>query len=154
MIVGVTGWKNSGKTTLAVRLIEEFTRRGHSVASLKNSHSARQVDVPGTDTHRHAQAGANTVTLVGDDGWSQIRYGAPLPVDRLPELCAGAQIVVAEGFKQAPWEKVACLGTSDTSIVEASRNVVALAVARPLSSPHPVFDRDDIAAIADFWLAR
>ena len=31
-IIGSAGWKKSGKTTLTVRLVEEFTRRGFKVA--------------------------------------------------------------------------------------------------------------------------
>ena len=31
-VIGIAGWKKSGKTTLVVRLIEEFTRRGLRVA--------------------------------------------------------------------------------------------------------------------------
>ena len=31
-VIGIAGWKKSGKTTLTVRLIEEFTRRGLKVA--------------------------------------------------------------------------------------------------------------------------
>ena len=35
-LIGIVGWKKSGKTTLCVRLIEEFTRRGLRVASVKH----------------------------------------------------------------------------------------------------------------------
>jgi len=33
-VIGIAGWKNSGKTTLAVRLIEEFARRGLKLFSV------------------------------------------------------------------------------------------------------------------------
>ena len=29
-VFGITGWKNSGKTTLAARLIAELTKRGYA----------------------------------------------------------------------------------------------------------------------------
>ncbi len=43
-VIGIAGWKKSGKTTLTVRLIEEFTRRGLKVASIKHAHHEFQVD--------------------------------------------------------------------------------------------------------------
>lgn len=154
-VLGVVGWKDSGKTTLTIKLVEELSRRGYAVATLKHSHSSRQMDVEGTDTFRHAQAGARTVTLVGDDGWSQVRHGEPVNIDTLPLLCEGADFVVAEGFKRSPWSKIACVPDDDLSILGAASNVVALAhgTVRPnveLSS----FSRDDPASILDYWLER
>ena len=42
-LIGIAGWKNSGKTTLAVRLIAELTRRGYRVSSIKHAHHAFQI---------------------------------------------------------------------------------------------------------------
>ena len=43
-VIGIAGWKKSGKTTLVVRLIEEFTRRGLKVATVKHAHHDFQID--------------------------------------------------------------------------------------------------------------
>jgi molybdopterin-guanine dinucleotide biosynthesis protein MobB len=37
-IFGIAGWKNSGKTGLAVRLVTELTRRGYRVSTVKHAH--------------------------------------------------------------------------------------------------------------------
>ena len=52
-IIGIAGWKNSGKTTLAVRLVEELTGRGFRVATIKHAHHALRLDEEGTDSARH-----------------------------------------------------------------------------------------------------
>jgi molybdopterin-guanine dinucleotide biosynthesis protein B len=57
-VIGIAGWKNSGKTTLVTRLIAELTRRGLRVASVKHAHHEADVDQEGTDTFRHRAAGA------------------------------------------------------------------------------------------------
>ena len=57
-VFGVTGWKNSGKTTLTCKLVEEFTRRGFRVATVKHAHHLFDVDHEGTDSFRHREAGA------------------------------------------------------------------------------------------------
>jgi molybdopterin-guanine dinucleotide biosynthesis protein MobB len=43
-VIGIAGWKKSGKTTLTVRLVEEFTRRGLAVATVKHAHHNFQID--------------------------------------------------------------------------------------------------------------
>jgi hypothetical protein len=55
-VFGITGWKNSGKTTLTERLVAELTRRGHSVATVKHAHHAFDIDREGTDSWRHRAA--------------------------------------------------------------------------------------------------
>ncbi|MGN6142310.1 MAG: molybdopterin-guanine dinucleotide biosynthesis protein B, partial [Mesorhizobium sp.] len=37
-IFGVTGWKNSGKTTLTEKLVAELVRRGWLVSTVKHAH--------------------------------------------------------------------------------------------------------------------
>jgi molybdopterin-guanine dinucleotide biosynthesis protein B len=47
-VVGIVGYKNSGKTTLTRALSKELTDRGHEVAVIKHTH--HQVDLPDKDT--------------------------------------------------------------------------------------------------------
>ena len=49
-VFGITGWKNSGKTTLAAGLISELTRRGYAVTALKHAHESFDIDQPGRDS--------------------------------------------------------------------------------------------------------
>ena len=80
-IIGIVGWKNSGKTALAVQLVEEFTRRGLDVATLKHAHHAFQIDDGETDSARHRRAGARQVAVVSNKRWALIEEleGAPEP---------------------------------------------------------------------------
>ena len=52
-IVSVVGRKNTGKTSLTVKIIEELTKRGYNVASIKHSHHEMEMDREHTDTWRH-----------------------------------------------------------------------------------------------------
>ena len=49
-IVSIVGKKNTGKTSLTVKVIEELTKRGYNVASIKHS----QILIPG-NTNRQVQ---------------------------------------------------------------------------------------------------
>ena len=53
-IIGVAGWKGSGKTTLVTRLLPVPTGRGFTVSTVKHTHDGFEVDRPGKDSHRAA----------------------------------------------------------------------------------------------------
>jgi hypothetical protein len=59
-VFGITGWKNTGKTTLTERLVAELTGQGLRVSTVKHAHHETEIDHPGRDSFRHRQAGAGT----------------------------------------------------------------------------------------------
>lgn len=56
-----------GKTSLAVQVIAELTRRGYAVAYVKSTHHHRCREKRGSDTDRAMQAGAVQALLCGPD---------------------------------------------------------------------------------------
>ena len=64
-ITSIVGKKNTGKTSLTVKVISELTKRGYKVASIKHSHHSIEMDKENTDTWKHKQAGADLVVGVG-----------------------------------------------------------------------------------------
>ena len=61
IIFGVTGWKNSGKTTMVAALVSEFSARGLKVSTIKHAHHSFDIDHEGTDSWQHRKAGAGEV---------------------------------------------------------------------------------------------
>lgn len=160
-VVGVAGWKNSGKTTLAVRLIAEFTRRGLRVATLKHAHHSFQVDEAETDSARHRRAGAQQVGVVSEHRWALIRELGPAPEPRLEDMLAKldpCDIVIVEGYKRAPIFKIEVrrtAGATRTPLADEDPHVIAIAADHAVPGARvPVFHLDDIAAIADLVLSR
>lgn len=107
-VLSVVGWHNAGKTTLCVRLIEALKQRGLTVAVIKHSAVGFEMDRPGTDTYRFAQAGADLLAISSPTalGWIE-RRATELPLaallERLPE---GIDLVILEGFKREPVLKI------------------------------------------------
>ena len=103
-IVAVQGWKNSGKTTVAERLVAALVERGVRVMTLKRGH-AFDLDHPGTDSHRLAEAGSERAVLVGPESLAVIGTRPAEVSDYAASLArlhlADAEVVVAEGWKQA-----------------------------------------------------
>src|SRR5690606_27854459 len=69
-VVGIAGWKNSGKTTLTERLVAALTARGHRVSTVKRAHHDADIDSEGPDSFRHRRAGAREVMLVTPVRWA------------------------------------------------------------------------------------
>lgn len=66
-VIMVKGFSKTGKTTTVVQIIKELRRRGYSVGTVKDIHYKRfAMDHPGTDTYKHAEAGAERVTALGE----------------------------------------------------------------------------------------
>ena len=72
-IVSIVGKKNTGKTSLTVKVISELTKRGYNVASIKHSHHSIEMDKENTDTWKHKQAGSNLVVGVGSTTFFNVK---------------------------------------------------------------------------------
>ena len=62
-IICIVGKSGSGKTALVERIIPELKRRGYRVASIKHNPHDFELDQPGKDSWRHAQAGSDAVVI-------------------------------------------------------------------------------------------
>ncbi|MBU1211270.1 MAG: molybdopterin-guanine dinucleotide biosynthesis protein B [Alphaproteobacteria bacterium] len=156
-IIGIAGWKKSGKTTLAVRLIEAFTARGLKVASLKHAHHAFQVDDKATDSARHRQAGAAQVAVVSAARWAIITEldGAPEP--NFEEVIAALEpcdLVIVEGYKSAAIPKIEARRLASFTkkpLADDDPQVIAIAADHVIEGTAlPVFSLDDVELLADF----
>lgn len=156
-IFGITGWKNSGKTTLTERLVQELTARGWRVSTVKHAHHDFDIDRQGADSFRHRQAGAVEVALVSGRRWAlmhELRDETEPELDAILARMADADIVLIEGYKRNAHRKIEMrrLGGNDTTPLSArDPNIVAVAADYPQPDETlPVFDIDDIKSIADF----
>ncbi len=153
-VIGIAGWKNSGKTTLAERLVAEFVRRGLRVGAVKHAHHDFDTDREGTDSWRHRKAGAARVAVVSDRRVATIEELGDRPEPALHEILsgfAGFDLVVVEGYKREAHAKIETRRREarDTGPLGAP-NVVAIAADHAVAAECPVFALDDVAAIADF----
>jgi molybdopterin-guanine dinucleotide biosynthesis protein B len=152
-VVGVIGYKNSGKTTLAHALARELTGRGHEVAVIK--HSSHHLDLPGKDTAALGEA-AGQVGFISPQG-SAVFWKKPLSLENvLPYL--EADIVLVEGFKQGKtFPKIVCLrgepDDADHDRLEDLFDGLAICAVGPVDQMEgldiPSFNRDEAGLIAD-----
>lgn len=106
-IASIVGKKNTGKTSLTVKVIEELTKRGYNVASIKHSHHSIEMDKENTDTWKHKQAGANLVVGVGSTTFFNVK--AEYDLNRILYLLKhfdNFDFVIIEGYKSYNYPKI------------------------------------------------
>jgi molybdopterin-guanine dinucleotide biosynthesis protein MobB len=159
-VYGVTGWKNSGKTTLVERLVGEITGRGLTVSTIKHAHHGFDADHPGKDSYRHREAGAAQVLVASRHRWalmSELRGAEAPSLAGLLARLDPVDLVLVEGYKRDRHPKIEVFrtGTGQDLLAGADESIEAVETDAPLDGmPVPVFALDDIRAIADFILGR
>lgn len=153
-VIGVVGWKNNGKTTLVVRLVEHLVAQGLKVSTIKHAHHGIDLDHPGKDSWRHREAGANEVVLATSRRWilmHELRDEAEPPLADLLAKLAPVDLVIVEGFKGTSLPKIEVHRTERGTDLIAERDPDVVAVAADVALPRiavPVVHLDDIPAIA------
>ncbi|HUR42500.1 MAG TPA: molybdopterin-guanine dinucleotide biosynthesis protein B [Aestuariivirga sp.] len=155
-VIGVAGFKNAGKTTLVEKLVTELTRRGRCVSTVKHAHHSFDIDHEGRDSFRHRKAGATEVVIVSQSRWAIIHElrGEPEPslADMLAKL-GPCDLVIIEGYKRDAHDKIEVrnLALDHPKLAGADPTVIAIAANGMIADPPvPIFDRDDVRALAGF----
>ena len=159
-VFGLAGWKNSGKTTLMVRLVSLLTDRGPKVSTVKHADPNFDIDQPGKDSHRHRTAGATEVVVTSGRRWALIHELREEPEPDLGELLnhmAEVDLVLIEGFKKLGHDKIEVHRAANGKSLMAPDDpkIVAIASDGPVADAKvPVLALDDAEAIAEFILTH
>jgi molybdopterin molybdotransferase len=158
-IVSIVGKSQSGKTVLMEQLIAEFKKRGYKVAALKHSRGGMEIDHPGKDSWRFAQAGSDAVCVSSPDKLAFIKnVDHDLSIEEIITIVGREfDIILAEGFRRSKVPKIEvhrkelgdgllCSPEELSAIVTDESLDTVIADGCKLSA----FKRGDIVAIADF----
>jgi molybdopterin-guanine dinucleotide biosynthesis protein B len=151
-LICIVGKSNTGKTTLLEKLIPEITRRGYRVGTIKHDAHGFEMDRPGKDTWRHAQAGAWAVAISSPAKVAMIQK-----VDKektIEELAAMMEdtvdIIFAEGYKRSSQLKVEISRSEvSTELLCSEEELVAIVSDVSHAPKVPQFGLDDMKGLAD-----
>jgi molybdopterin-guanine dinucleotide biosynthesis protein B len=159
-LLGIAGFKNAGKTTLTERLVRELTQRNYRISTIKHAHHGFDIDHEGRDSWRHRQAGASEVAVVSMKRWALVHElrgeAEPLLAEVLAKF-SPCDLVITEGYKSESHVKIEVRNTAlhHPELAGADKTVIAIAANGTVkNAPVPVFDREDVSAIADFIVER
>ena len=159
-VFGVTGWKNSGKTTLVCELVSEITAREFSVSTVKHAHKTFEMDHEGRDSYRHRESGATEVVISSQNRWAVIHELRGDDEPHLNEMLmklSPVDLVIIEGYKREAHPKIECRrveARSREAIAPEDPSIVAIARDHDVTTSLPDFDINDIKAIADYILTH
>ena len=152
-ILSIVGFSNSGKTTLIEKLLPELRSHGLRVAVIKHDAHPTVFDQPGKDSYRFTQAGAE-ITAVTSRTQTMLIENRPLSPEELAERIEGVDLILAEGFKAAPWPKLlVCGGEEGEPLAVPPSECAGVVTDGPKRFHLRQWRRDDIQAIAGFILS-
>jgi molybdopterin-guanine dinucleotide biosynthesis protein B len=155
-VIGVAGFKNSGKTTLVEKLVRHLTGLGYRISTVKHAHHSFDIDHEGRDSFRHRKAGASQVAVISKERTAlihELRGAEPPQLEAVLGQLAPCDLVIIEGYKRDSHDKIEVrnLELTHPALAGDDPTVVAIAATAPIAgAPVPVFDRNDVAALAAF----
>jgi molybdopterin-guanine dinucleotide biosynthesis protein MobB len=152
-VVSFVGKKKSGKTTVVLGVIRELRSRGHRLAVIKHDTHGFEVDVPGTDSYRFREVGAEVVGISSPDKyvWLNTVQQEPSLEDLVGQISERVDLVITEGFKKqdAPKIEVSRRARSN-ELVCALDELLGITSDQSFPDyPVPQFALDDFRGLAD-----
>lgn len=151
-VICIVGRSKSGKTTVLEKLLRELKHRGYRLATIKHhSHPGIEIDRPGKDTWRHAQAGSDHVVIAAPDRVASIRRVEREPT--LEEIVAtihDVDVILAEGYKRTGQVKVEVVRAARSSEPLCTPDeLLALVTDVDIAYDVPQLGMDDANGLAD-----
>ena len=155
-IISVVGASGVGKTTFLERLIPELKGRGYRVAVVKHDVHGFEVDVPGKDSWRLAQAGSDVVVIAGSSKLARIeRLEQERTLGEIAALLPDADIILTEGYSHGTAPKIEVFRRAvSPELLCTEEERIALVTDQPVPLDVPQFGLDEVAGVVDLLEER
>lgn len=154
-IVSVVGKSGVGKTTFLEKLVRELKSKGCRVAVIKHDTHGFEIDHPGKDSWRMAQAGSDVVVISSADKMAMVkRTSQELSLDQLEaQIMGGVDIILTEGYKRADKPKIE-ISRAEVSdeLLCTEHELLALVTDQRFDLDVPHFALDDARGVAGFLM--
>ncbi len=155
-IVGIVGWKNSGKTYFASKIINKLKIKNYRVASIKHAHHEFDIDHKATDSYSHREAGSSQVIVSSSKRWAKItelNNSRELSLNELLNQLSETDIVIVEGFKNDNHPKIEIImAGNDEYLFNKITNVKAIISEKKINTDLKQFKKNEIDNIVNFIL--
>ncbi|NLT96148.1 MAG: cyclic pyranopterin monophosphate synthase MoaC [Clostridia bacterium] len=148
----VAACSGMGKTTFLEKLIKEMVSRGIKVGTIKNDAHGFELDKPGKDSWRHAQAGAKATAIIGPDKYALIQTMAErADLEKVAAMLEDVDIILVEGNKKGTQPKIEVIrAEKGREVTVPEKDLVAVVTdIKDLAVDVPCFDINDYQGVAD-----
>lgn len=154
-IFSIVGKSDSGKTTFIEKLIPELKKFNLTVGTVKHHVHSFEVDIPGKDSWRHSQAGADLVMISSPDKFAL--YGKvdhELSLDEIAEKYLNeVDLIITEGYKSGNKKKLEIFREEvSRKPLCLEEEMIAIITDDQVEMDIPKFSLDDILGVAKFLL--
>jgi molybdopterin-guanine dinucleotide biosynthesis protein B len=155
-IISVVGKSGVGKTTFLERLIAELKRRGLRVAIVKHDIHGFEIDHPGKDSWRLAQAGGDSVVIASPQRLALIkRLDREMALSEIAVLLTDVDIILTEGYKRSDAPKIEVSRRERSGELLCSLDeLVAIVANQPFDLDVPQFGLDEARGVVDLLVGR
>lgn len=151
-IIGISGVKNSGKTSLISKIIPRLKEKNLKIATIKHDGHDFQGDVEGTDSFIHRKAGADGVAVFSDNRYMIIKEEKNIDINILIKEFKEYDLIIIEGLKSSDFPKLEII-RSEISKKPVTKKETVLAYITDLDRIDKnikQFALEDIDGIVDF----
>lgn len=150
--VYIVGKSNSGKTTIATKLISDLNQRGFKVAAVKHGHHAGEFDQPGKDSWQMAKAGAEAVGFLSSEKtFMLIKTQKETALRDLVRNFVGFDVVIVEGYKAAAVPKIEVVRRANgNGLVCSPDELLAIVTDIHFNEAVPQFSFEEIRELSSF----
>jgi molybdopterin-guanine dinucleotide biosynthesis protein B len=150
-VISVVGKSGVGKTTALEQVIRELKERGYKVGTIKHDTHGFEIDRPGKDSWRHAQAGSDAVAIAGPTKMALIRrLDQEMSLDEVVELMGDVDLVITEGYKRGNKLKIEITRWEcGTELLCEPEELIGIMTDYPVDMQVPQFALHDAAGVVD-----
>ena len=153
-IIGIVGWKNSGKTYFVSKIINKLKINNYRVASIKHAHHEFDIDHKNTDSYIHRESGSSQVIVSSSKRWvkiTELNNSKEQTLNDLINQLSETDIVIVEGFKNDNHPKIEIIKTGNNNyLFNKITNVKAIISEEEIDTDLKQFKKNEIDSIVNF----
>lgn len=148
-VISFVAKSGSGKTTLLEKVIKRLKEEGIRLAVIKHDAHQFDIDKPGKDTWKLAQAGADIVAISSPAKVAMIaKVDEEKSLDEVIAMLPDVELVLTEGFKRSNKPKIEVFRSGvHEGLVCGAEELLAIASDVEWNMGVPCYDINDVAGI-------
>jgi molybdopterin-guanine dinucleotide biosynthesis protein B len=148
-VISFVARSGTGKTTLLEKVVARLKRDSLRIATIKHDAHRFEIDIPGKDSWRMAQAGADIVMIASAEKIAVIeKIEQEKELDELIAMIDKVDLILTEGFQISGKPRIEVFRSEvNSALLSEPRQLLAIASDQPWDIGVPCYDINDVEGI-------